>query len=236
MAELRDRLDAPVHLCMIARTSLRLGQTVTKKVLQAAERDRSDVRHKRACWRGQSAKVAVKHFVFLDETGTNTSMTRLYGRAPRGQCLVDKVPQENWQQTTLVAGSRSDGVLAPFVVEGARDAATFEGEVEQVLVPRLRPGDIVVLDRLSSHRDAAVRRAVQKAGASVWYLPPYSPDYNPIEQMWAKVKALLRQVKARTTAALWDALGEALTAVTPEDCLNGFLHCGYHATPICEAL
>jgi len=194
------------------------------------------VRHKRATYRGRAARVERGRFVFLDETGVHTAMTRLRGRAPRGQRLVGKVPQAHWQTTTLVAGIRADGVVAPFALTGAMDAATFEGYVGQVLVPCLRPGDIVVLDRLAAHRGGAVARAVRRAGAGVWYLPPYSPDYNPIEHLWPKVKGALRTAAARTTEALWAALPAALATVTAQDCQNSFAHCGYHATPACKAL
>jgi transposase len=163
-------------------------------------------------------------------------MTRLRGRAPRGQRVVDQVPAGHWQTTTLVAGIRAGGVVAPFALVGPMNAGVFESYVEQVLVPCLRAGDIVVLDRLSAHRGRAVARAVRKAGAGVWYLPPYSPDYNPIEHIWPKVKGALRTAEARTTEALFEALVPAVAAVTAQDCQNSFAHCGYHATPMCEAL
>ncbi len=236
LAELRDRLGAAVHFSTIARALMRLGLTVKKKVLRAAEQDRPDVRHKRASYRGRAAGIDPGRFVFLDETGVNTAMTRPRGRAPRGQRLVGKVPQGGWQATTLVAGIRPDGVVAPFALKGAMDAETFEAYVSQVLVPCLRPGDIVVLDRLSVHLGGAVARAVRQAGAGVWYLPPYSPDFNPIENIWSKVKEILRKVAAQTTEALWEALPAVVAAVTAQDCENSFAHCGYHATPICEAL
>ena len=146
------------------------------------------------------------------------------------------MPQGHWQTTTLIAAIRQDGVVAALVFEGATDALAFETYIEQLLVPALRPGAIVVLDRLSVHRRAAVARALRQAGAGVWYLPPYSPDYNPIEKIWAKVKAWLRKVEARTTEALWQAIGEALQAVTAQDCQHSFAHCGYPATPACETL
>ncbi len=236
LAQLRDRLQAGVHLSTVARALIRLGLTVKKKVLHAAEQDRPDVRHQRATFRGRAAGIDPGRFVFLDETGVNTAMTRRRGRAPRGQRLVAQVPQGHWQMTTLVAGIRPDGVVAPFALAGAMDALTFESYVEQVLVPCLRPGDIVVLDRLSVHRGRAVARAIRAAGAGVWYLPPYSPDYNPIENIWSKVKGLLRGLAARTAEALWEALPRAVGAVTAQDCQNSFAHCGYHATPMCEAL
>ena len=163
-------------------------------------------------------------------------MTRRHGRAPRGERLVGKVPQAHWKATTLVGAIRRAGVVAALAFEGATDEAAFRTYVEQVLVPCLRPGDIVVLDNLKPHRARAVARAIRKAGAGVWYLPPYSPDLNPIEQIWSKVKRWLRRAAARTTAALWEAIGRALAAVTAQDCQNCFAHCGYHATPVCEAL
>jgi len=136
----------------------------------------------------------------------------------------------------VVGAIRHDGVSAALVFEGATDEAAFQTYVGDVLVPVLPPGDIVVLDRLAVHRRPGVARALRKAGAGVWYLPPYSPDYNPIEKIWAKVKALLRKAAARTTAALGEAIAEALRAVTAEDCQHSFNHCGYPATPVCETL
>jgi transposase len=175
-------------------------------------------------------------FVFLDEIGAHTALTRLYGRAPCGERLVGRVPQGHWRTTTLIGAIRHEGVAASLVFEGATDETAFLAFVKQVLIPALRPGDIVVLDRLSVHRGKAVARALRKAGAGVWYLPPYSPDLNPIEKVWAKVKALLRKAAARTTEALWEAIGQALRAVTAQDCQGCFEHCGYRATPMCNAL
>src|SRR5207249_2149398 len=136
--------------------------------------------------------------------------------------LVDSVPQGDWETTTLISAIREEGVVASLVFEGATDAQAFQTYVEQLLVPALRPGDIVVLDRLAVHRQPAVARAIRKAGAGVWYLPPYSPDLNPIEKTWAKVKAWLRKAAARTTEALWQAIGQALQTVTAQDCQNSF--------------
>ncbi len=163
-------------------------------------------------------------------------MHRLYGRAPAGERVAGPVPEAGWRMTTLIGAVRRDGVVATLAFEGATDAAAFRAYVEQVLVPALRPGDIVLLDNLAAHKGAAVARAIRKAGAGVWYLPPYSPDFNPIENVWSKVKAFLRTAAARTTEALWTALGEALATVTPQDCRNCFDHCGYHATVECKPL
>jgi transposase len=174
--------------------------------------------------------------VFLDETGLNTAMARLYGRAPVGVRAIGTVPEAGWRATTLIGAVRREGVVATLAFEGATDAVAFQAYVEQVLVPCLRPGDIVVLDNLAAHKGAAVARAVRKVGVGVWYLPPYSPDFNPIEKVWSKVKAYLRKAAARTTEALWDVLGEALATVTTQDCQNCFDHCGYPATFECKAL
>ena len=138
--------------------------------------------------------------------------------------------------TTLLSAIRRDGVAASLAFPGATDEMAFRTYLERVLVPALRPGDIAVLDNLGAHRVGAVARTIRKAGAGVWYLPPYSPDFNPIEKVWAKVKALVRKAKARTTEALWAAIAQALEAVTPEDCQGCFAGCGYHATPECETL
>ena len=193
------------------------------------------MRHKRATFRGRAAGIDPGRFVFLDETGAHTALTRLYGRAPRGQRLVAAVPEAHWR-TTLVSAIRRDGVAAALVFEGATDEAAFRAFVRGQLVPCLRPGDIVVLDNLAAHKVSGVARAIRKAGAGLWYLPPYSPDLNPIEKVWAKVKGLLRKAEARTTEALWEAIGAALRAVTPQDCENSFAHCGYPATPERNAL
>jgi len=160
----------------------------------------------------------------------------LYGRAPAGERLCEAVPHAHWKATTLIAAVRPGGVIAPLAFEGATDEAAFRTYVDRVLVPCLRPGDVVVLDNLAAHRVGWVARRIRRAGAGAWYLPPYSPDLNPIEKVWAKVKAWLRKAKARTTEVLWSALGSALAAVTAEDCRNSFAHCGYPATPQCNAL
>jgi len=174
--------------------------------------------------------------VFLDETGLNTAMTRLYGRAPRGQRLVEGVPEAHWQTTTLISAIRSEGVVASLAFQGATDEMAFRTYLERLLVPELRPGDIVVLDNLAAHRVGAVARLIRKAGAGGWYLPPYSPDLNPIEKIWSKVKAVVRKAKARTTEAVWEAVARGLEAVTPQDCQGCFASCGYHATPECKTL
>jgi transposase len=165
--------------------------------------------------------------VFIDETWATTNMTRRYGRAARGQRLVAPVPHGHWKTSTFVAGLRTSGLTAPFVVDGAMNGDVFRAYVEQVLAPTLAPGDIVVLDNLSSHKVAGVREMIEARGASLVYLPPYSPDLNPIEQAFAKLKALLRKIAARTVGALWDALGNLLDRFTPQECANYLVNAGY---------
>jgi transposase len=154
-------------------------------------------------------------------------MTRRYGRAPRGQRLVAAVPHGHWKTSTFVAGLRRTGLTAPLVVDGAMNGDIFRAYVEQVLAPALKRGDIVILDNLSSHKVVGVRQAIEATGATLVYLPPYSPDLNPIEHAFAKLKALLRKLAARTVASLWAALGDLLDRFTPQECANYFASAGY---------
>ena len=154
-------------------------------------------------------------------------MARRYGRALRGWRLRLGVPHGRWKTTTFVAGLRTSGVVAPFVLDGPINRSAFETYVEQVLVPELCSGDVVILDNLSSHKGARVRALIEAVGASLLYLPPYSPDFNPIEPMWSKVKQGLRSAAARTADALQDAVTAALQSITPSDCEGFFRHCGY---------
>lgn len=154
-------------------------------------------------------------------------MTRLRGRAPRGDRLVDKVPHGHWKTTTLIAALAAEGVRCSTVVDGAVNGDVFEAFVEQVLVPQLRPGDVVVMDNLSSHKRDTTRKLIEDAEARVLFLPPYSPDLNPIEMVFAKVKQLLRTLACRTRKTLWDAMQSVLDQITPTDAVNCFKHCGY---------
>jgi transposase len=168
-----------------------------------------------------------ERFVFLDETGATTAMMRLYGWGPRGERLVDAAPSGHWKTTTFVAGLRSAGVIAPCVLDGPMTGEVFRAYVEQMLAPSLRRGDVVVMDNLPAHKVAGVREAIKAAGASLLYLPPYSPDLNPIEQLFAKLKALLRKAAARTRDALWHTIGAVLDAFTPAECHNYLVNSGY---------
>jgi transposase len=154
-------------------------------------------------------------------------MARLRGRAPRGERLRCPVPHGHWRTTTFVAGLRLSGIDAPMVIDGAINGESFLAYVRQVLVPTLSPGDVVIMDNLGSHKGAAVREAIEAAGASLRFLPPYSPDFNPIENAFSKLKALLRKAAARTRDALWDAVGTALDAFTPNECRNYIAAEGY---------
>lgn len=182
-------------------------------------------------WQELMFPLPLERFVFIDETWVTTNMTRRYGRALQGRRLVDAVPHGHWKTTTLVAALRTTGMTAPLVIDGALNGDLFCAYVHQVLVPELRAGDIVVLDNLSSHKRAEARQAIEAAGARVVFLPPYSPDFNPIENAFAKLKRLLRTAAKRTVEELWTFLGEVTAAFAPGECSNYFRHCRYAATP-----
>lgn len=186
--------------------------------------------HDRRRWRVWQRYMDPARFVFLDETGASTNMIRRYGRCPRGERLVDATPWGHWKITTFVAGLRSSGLIAPLALDGPMTGEVFRAYVEQMLAPALQPGDVVVMDNLAAHKVAGVREAIRAAGASVLYLPPYSPDLNPIEQLFAKLKAMLRSAAARTKDALWASLGQAIDAFPAAECRNYLENCGYEFT------
>ena len=165
--------------------------------------------------------------LFLDESGALTNLVRTYGRSDCGARCVGFAPQGHWKVMTAVAAVRLDGLMAPFTIDCPMDGEIFGVYVQQVLVPTLRDGDVVVMDNLTAHKRPLIKRLIEAAGATVLYLPPYSPDFNPIEMIWSKVKRLLRTIAARTIDALHDAFGQAFAAVTPEDIRGCFQHCGY---------
>ena len=199
-------------------------------MIQAAEQDRADVRAKRSAWAAKVPGLDPAKLVFTDETGANTKMARRYGRAPRGERVVGRVPHGHWKTTTFVAALRADGLTAPMVIDGAMNGDLFVAYAQQVLVPTLRAGDIVVLDNLSSHKRVAAVRAIEGAGCSVVYLPPYSPDLNPIELAFAKIKARLRAAELRTIDRIEAFFGTVHEAFTPDECRNYIRHAGYAAT------
>src|SRR3954453_420438 len=198
-----------------------------KKTAHAAEQNRPDIRKRREAWFEGQLDLDPERLTFIDETWASTNMARRYGRAPRGQRLRVGVPHGRWRTTTLVAGLRTSGLVAPFVLDGPINRAAFEAYVEKVLVPELRPGDVVILDNLSSHKGPRVRALIEAAGAQLLYLPPYSPDFNPIENAFAKLKALLRSAAARTVSDPWEAIRQAFVCFSPHECRNYFAAAGY---------
>ena len=198
-----------------------------QKTAHAAEQDRPDVLKRRRAWFEGQLDLDPARLVFIDETWASTNMARRYGRAPRGERLRVGVPHGHWKTTTFVAGLRLEGLVAPFVPDGPMNRAAFEAYVERVLVPELRPGEVVLMDNLSSHKGPKVRALIEAAGAELLYLPPYSPDFNPIENAFAKLKALLRKAAERTVEGLWRAIAELLDAFTPGECANYFAAAGY---------
>ena len=165
--------------------------------------------------------------VFIDETGASTKMARRYGRSLRGERCRAPVPQGHWKTTTFVGALRLEGMTAPMVLDGAMHGAAFLAYVEQVLVPTLTPGDIVIMDNLPAHKSVAVRHTIEAAGAELRFLPPYSPDFNPIEMAFSKLKAFLKKTAARTVDDLWDAIAQGIDTVSPIECRNYFAAAGY---------
>ena len=185
------------------------------------------MRQARIDWRRDQPGWASDKLVFLDETWATTSMTRTRGRSPRGERCAASAPHGHWKVTTFIAALRNSTVTAPMVIDGPMDGALFLAYVRDFLCPTLCPGDVVVADNLSSHKVAGVKEAIEAVGASIRYLPPYSPDLNPIEKLFSKLKALLRKAAKRTVEALWDEIGRIIGTFSPEECRNYFGACGY---------
>jgi transposase len=172
----------------------------------------------------------LEKLVFIDESGAKTNMTRLYGRAKQGERATDNTPSGHWCTTTMISSMRLDGSTACMVVDGATNKEVFQAYVKHILLPTLKPGDIIVLDNLSAHKNKEIQELIESVGAELWYLPPYSPDLNPIEKMWSKIKAILRTLKARTEQSLINAIAKALEAITANDAKGWFESCGYRYT------
>ena len=198
-----------------------------KKTLHAAEQDRPDVAQARRVFIRRQPALDPNRLVFIDETWAATNMTRRYGRCARGLRLRASVPHGHWKLTTLVAGLRTAGISVPYVFEGAINGQRFRAYIEQMLAPTLAPGDIVLLDNLRSHKVAGIAEAIAARGAQLVYLPPYSPDLNPIEQAFAKYKALLRKAAERTVESLWQTIGRIADLFSPAECRNFFNSAGY---------
>ncbi len=196
----------------------------------ASDQDRPDVRRRRAQWTRYRNGIEAERLVFIDETWTKTNMAPLRGWAPRGRRLKAKVPQGRWKTMTFLAALRHDRIDAPWLLDGPIDGASFQSYVDNALVPTLAPGDIVIMDNLGSHKGKTVRKAIRGAGAKLFFLPKYSPDFNPIEQVFSKLKHLLRKAARRTPETVCDAIGQLLDDYTPQECANYFINAGYDLT------
>ena len=230
LAELQARLEkekVKVSQSGISRFLHHIKLTFKKKSIHAAEQDRPDVAAARKALRKEQPTLDPKKLVFIDETAATTKMTRLYGRAPQGKRLVDKVPHGHWKTTTFICGLRYDGVTAPFVLDGPMDGPHFLAYVEQILAPTLKKGQIVFLDNVSTHKVDGVEEAIEARGARAIFLPAYSPDLNPIEQLFARLKSFLRKMKARTVDELWGAIACFLKEVSKDECKAYLANSGY---------
>ena len=235
LEELSDRLGA-VHGVDAPTSTIndwfRARNISWKKTAHASEQERADVQAARAIWCKRQAWLLshpgrVGNIVFIDETGINTKMARLRGRCPRGQRMVAPIPHGNWKTLTFIAAPRHDGLTAPWVVDGAMTADIFETYIETQLAPTLNKGDVVVLDNLSAHKRNTIRNLVEAQGAWLLFLPPYSPDLNPIELAFSKFKAHMKRLKPRTVDELWKAAGVVCDLYKPNECLNYFIADGY---------
>lgn len=193
----------------------------------AEERGRPDVARRRRRWRSLQSKFDARQLVFIDETWVKTNMAPLRGWSPRGTRLPGRAPHGHWKTSTFLAALRIDQITAPCVFDGPINGESFRTYVEQVLLPVLKPGDIVVMDNLGSHKAAAVRTLIRSAGARLLFLPPYSPDLNPIEQVFAKLKHFMRKAAERTLEHTWQRIGELLSAFSPQECANYLQNSGY---------
>lgn len=197
---------------------------------RASERDRPDVVEARLKWRTNTFSLDSKQLVFLDETGVNTKMARLYARSIGGTRAVDSIPHGHWHTTTFVAGLTYQSLIAPAVLDGPMDGESFLAYTEQILSPALQEGNIVIMDNLACHKVSGVKQAIERAGAELLYLPPYSPDLNPIEQLFAKFKALIRKTGPRTISDLWERIGLLMSCFSAEECKNYFVNSGYSSS------
>ncbi len=230
LRQLKETGGFDCTITTIWRTLRRARWTRKKKSLHADERDRPDVKEARRKFRRKARRLDAKRLIFLDEAGVDASMTPTHGWGPKGRRVEGSAPK-SWSTTTVVSAMGLDGIRGSLAFPGAMDEPAFRTYVEHVLAPNLRPGDLVVMDNLRVHDSRAAEAAVEHAGAREVRLPPYSPDYNPIEEMWSKLKARLRRTAARTTPALYQAIADALDHITTEDIRGWFRHSGLYATP-----
>ena len=227
LAETKQGCGLKESVTGIWRALKRLGLSRKKKVTHASEQDRPDVQQKRRQWRKLSRTLSAQRLIFIDQTAISTRLGREYGRAPVGERVVGSVPEKQFETSTLMGALHWDGSVESLVYHGATDTSMALAFVETQLVPVLKPGDIVVWDNLKPHRSPTVIQAIEETGARVCPLPPYSPDLNPIEKLWSKLKTLLRGIAARTQDALIEGLARALQQLTPKDVHHWYQHCGY---------
>jgi len=201
--------------------------SASKKTALASEQDRPDVARKRLRWKAHQGGIDIQRLVFIDETWAKTNMAPLRGWAARGQRLIGKAPFGHWNTMTFIAALRHDAITAPWVIDGPINGAIFKTYVEEVLVPTLRSNDVVILDNLGSHKAPAIRNAIRAAGARLLFLPAYSPDLNPIEQVFSKLKHLLRKAAERSKEAVWRRIGTLLEQFSPQECENYLRNSGY---------
>lgn len=225
LEQLKQSLGISGSIMIVWRGLEKLGITRKKKTLHASEQDRPEVQEERSSFREEVDPIEPKRLVFVDETGVTTAMTPAYGRAPKGERVEASAPA-SWESVTVIAAIGLDGIRAPLAFPGGTNAAIFQTYVEQALVPALRPGDVVIFDNLAAHLRPEVTQAIERAGASVLPLPPYSPDFNPIEAMFSKFKECLRRLGARAKDHLYNAIGKALREVTLQDILGWFRQAG----------
>jgi transposase len=225
--ELKELTGFAVSKATICRALKKLKLSFKKKTFHASEQKRPDVEKAREVWKEEKATEDATDFVFLDESSINTGFSRLYGRSPIGERLFDYVPDCRWETMTVLSSLRLDGTTETLVFEGALNGEMFKGYVEECLAPSLKKGDVVIMDNLSSHKVEGLREIVEERGARIEYLPPYSPDLNPVENMWSKIKSQLRKTKERCKEILFEAIGAALRTITKQDAKGWFEHCGY---------
>jgi len=204
--------------------------SASKKSVLPLEQERPDIARRRAIWKRHQGRLDPTRLVFIDETWAKTNMARTHGRCRRGQKLHSKESHGHWQTMTFLAALRHDRIDAPCVLDGPINSVSFLAYVEQLLVPTLKPGDIIIMDNLNSHKGAAVRKAIRAAGARLWFLPAYSPDLNPIEQIFSKLKRLLRSAAERSAEAVWRRIGKLLNHFSPQECANYLRNSGYAAS------
>ncbi|WP_437191016.1 IS630 family transposase [Planctomicrobium sp. SH527] len=229
LQSLIDQLGLAISVSALSRTLRRWGIRL-KKSSHASEQQRPDVKEKRRWWGILVRPKPQQRLIFLDETGANTKMARLYGWGNKSERVRSQVPHGHWKTITFIAALRCTGVTAPMVLDGPMNRESFLAYIQQCLVPTLNRKEIVVLDNLPCHKQPEVIQAIEAVGASVFYLPPYSPDFNPIEKAFSKLKALLRKFAERTIENLWKRIGALIETFTPNECRNYFLSCGYRGS------